>query len=461
MLRLIFIILLSFVVAVGAAWLADNPGRVAMDWHGWRLETTAATFVLLLVLAAGLLFVVFRIGVWLLRDTPFAPERRREARHKKGLAAVHMALTALAAGRLKDAQRQAEHAVRWLGATPLTLTLRAQAAALRRDDHGVHEALVALSSREDGGLLGHKGLLERALIARDLKEARRLVEDAASRDPEAPWVDQASFDIAVRSGDWTEARSHLTALRRHKLVADDAFRRLDGTLAFLEARDADLSGRSNETLRLTQEGLKGDPRLTPAAVLAARAARREDRKSLADSILVDAWKARPHPDLVAAALEGYENETAAVRYRRVTDLVKGLPDDAASRLARAAAAMVAARWQDARADLQAVLKTDPSALAFELMAQVEEGQSADRDAATKWRAEAGNAPGEPRWVCGACGSARDRWAARCPECAAFASHDWRRPGEGPYGRALDPAGGRPLALPPPASAPLPSPGRLS
>lgn len=450
MLRLIFIILLSFVVAVAAAWLADNPGYVAMDWRGWRLETTAAVFMLLMVLAAGLLFVVFRFGVWLLRDTPFAPERRREARHKKGLAAVHMALTALAAGRLRDAQRQAEDAVRWLGATPLTLTLRAQAAELRRDDRGVHEALVALSTREDGGLLGHKGLLERALAARDLKEARRLVEDAAIRDPEAPWVDQASFHIAARSGDWTEARSHLTAMRRHKLVAEETFRRLDGTLAFLEARDADLSGRSGETLRLCQEGLKGDPRLTPAAVLAARAARREDRKSLADSILADAWKARPHPDLIAAALEGFENETAAARYRRVADLVKVLPDDNASRMARAAAAIAAGAWQDARTDLQAVLKTEPSALAFELMAQVEEGQSADRAAAAQWRAEAGNAPGEPRWVCGECGSARDHWVARCPTCSAFASHDWRRPGEGVLGRPLNQAAGPVLALPSPA-----------
>lgn len=432
MLRFIFLILLSFVVAVGAAWLADNPGRVIMDWHGWRLETSAAVFLLLLTMAAALLFAVFRFGMWLLRDTPFAPERRREARQKKGLAAVQLTLTALAAGRVRDAQRQAEEAVRALGASPLTLLLRARAAELRRDDHGLHEALTALLNREDGGLIGHKGLLARALQDRDLKEARRLVEAAAARDPEAPWVDQASFDIAVRGGDWTEARSHLTALKRTKLADEESFRRLDGTLAFLQARDADLSGRSGDTLRLAQEGLKGDPRLTPAAVLAARAARREDQTALADAILADAWKARPHPDLVAAALEGYENETAAARYRRVADLVRALPDAAASRLARAQAAVAAGRWQDARSDLQSVLKTEPSAQAFELMAQVEEGQAADRTAAAKWRAEAGNAPGGPRWVCGDCGSARDRWVARCPSCTAFASHDWRRPGDGPF-----------------------------
>ena len=151
MVRLLFIILLAFLAAVGAAWLADNPGRAVIDWNGWRLETTAAIMALLLLLAVAVLLIVFRLTVWLLRDTPFAPERRRERRQRKGATAVNLALTALAAGRIRDAHRHAEEGMRLLGPTPITLLLRARAAELKRDDHGVHEALVALAGREDGG----------------------------------------------------------------------------------------------------------------------------------------------------------------------------------------------------------------------------------------------------------------------------------------------------------------------
>ncbi len=431
MARMLFIILLAFLAAVGAAWLADNPGRAVIDWNGWRLETTAAIMALLLLLAVAMLLIVFRLTVWLLRDTPFAPERRRERRQRKGAVAVNLALTALAAGRIRDAHRQAEEGMRLLGPTPITLLLRARAAEMKRDDHGVHEALVALAGREDGGLIGYKALLVRALAAKDLKEAKRLLLEAAARDPEAPWVDEASFEIAAREGHWEEARQHLKALRASHLISDADAKRLDGTLAFLIARDADLSGKSSDTLRLAREALRGDPRLTPAAVLAARAARRDGRSAAADDLLAAAWRERPHPDLIAAALEGYENETAAARYRRIVDFVNAAPEAEESRLARAAAAIECGHWQDARRDLAAAIKDTPSSRVFELMAMVEEGQSSDRAAAAGWRDKAAGAPTERRWMCGSCGSARDHWVARCPSCGSFATHDWRRAEEGP------------------------------
>ena len=58
-------ILLWFVIAaaamIGAAWLAERPGTVTAEWHGWRLDTSAGAFLLALVL---LLFL--GISLWLL-----------------------------------------------------------------------------------------------------------------------------------------------------------------------------------------------------------------------------------------------------------------------------------------------------------------------------------------------------------------------------------------------------------
>lgn len=425
--RLLLVMAIAFVAAVAAAWLADHPGQAVIEWEGWRLETSAVVLVAILLVAALVLLVLFRIVVWLFRDTPLAPERRRERRQRKGMEAVNQTLVALAAGHVREAGRRAEEAVKFLGATPLTLMLRAEAASLRGDDMRAHEALTALAEREDAGVMGYRGLAARALKRNDMAELRAALAAAENRDPECNWVRSLRLLLLVREGQWAEARRVLRDLRRGRMATEIAFERQEAALAQAEAVEADLSGNGNEALDLAREALKLDPKLTPAAVLAARLAQGAGRSGLRDGILKDAFAARPHPDIIQAALAGFENETPGVRHRRVVEVTQGAPDHPESLLARGETALAAEYWAEARRDLEAAGKAG-SARAFELLAQLEEAQSGDRDAAAGWRARAQSVADDPHWVCESCGAGRRHWAPRCTSCDAVGSFDWRPAG---------------------------------
>src|SRR5690606_6192052 len=117
--RLLLIMILAFVAAAAAAWLADHPGHAVVDWRDWRLEMSAVTLMLMVVGLTIVTLLLFRLLIWLIRDTPFAPERRRERRQKKGMEAVHEALAAIGGGRGRDAGRLAELALKHPATTPL------------------------------------------------------------------------------------------------------------------------------------------------------------------------------------------------------------------------------------------------------------------------------------------------------------------------------------------------------
>ncbi len=444
--RLLLIITIAFLTAVAAAWLADHPGRAIIEWEGWRIEMTAVVLALLILLLTLVMLALFRLLVWLFRDTPFAPERRRERRQRKGMEAVHKALAALAAARSRDATKFTEEAVKNLGATPLTLMLRADTARLRHDDGSLHEALTALAEREDAGLIGFRGLVSLALDKDDLRDARALAVAAETRDPDSLWVREVSYTLAVQEGRWEEARATLKELRRMRRFEPQVVDRQEAALAQAQAIEADLVGQGNEALELAREALRLDPKLTPAAILAARLANGAGRPGIRDTILKDAWAARPHPDLVAATFRGIENETPGAKLARLLDITAGAPDDDETRIAKAMLLLEAEDWTEARRALEAVAANSGTTRAFELLAILEEAGYHDHEAAARWRTKAKGDDGEASWTCMTCTTQRPHWSALCPACNSLGSMDWQRAADVPQSGLKD----RPFGL-------LPSP----
>lgn len=423
--RFLLLIILAFITAIAAAWLADHPGRAIIEWEGWRVELSAVVLALLILALTLVMLLIFRILIWLFRDTPFAPERRRERRQKKGMEAVHQALAALAAGKARDATRHTEEAIKNLGVTPLTFLLRADAARLRQDEAGLHEALTALAEREEAGLIGYRGLVDLALARNELPEARALVSAAETRDPDSLWVREVGYTLAVREGRFEEARATLRELRRMRSFDPAIVDRQEAALAQAMAIEADLSGQSNEALELAREALRLDPRLTPAALLAARLAHAAGRPGMRDAILKEAWTANPHPDLVTASYRGIENETPGAKLVRLLDITAGNPDHPETRIARGILALEAEDWSEARRELEAAIAEAGSPRAFELMAILEEAESKNTEAAERWRQRALR-EADFTWTCIDCGAERPNWTAVCPSCNSLGSFEWRQ-----------------------------------
>lgn len=403
----------AVVVAVGW-WLAALPGHLSASLAGYTLETSAPVAILALVavvlavhgllrLFGGVIHLPGRVSWWRAR-------RRREG----GDVAVGRALVALAAGEAGPSRREAERARRLLGDTPQTLLLAAEARRLAHQDAAAAEIYTAMSAREDTAFLGLRGLFRQAIAREDWEAAARLAERADAAHPGGTWLRGERYQVAVRLGRWRQA---LALAGPGAPVAD------------LTAAAAEAEANPDAALKLAKRAFKANPDLAPAALAYARRLRAAGRERKAQSVIAQAWRAAPHPELAAFALEPLSGLARLHAAERLTGQSPGHPESAfllareclalgqtaaARRHLEAAreAGMAERRLWLLQADLEAEEKGDTDA-----------GRLAQRDA-LRHAAEAG---ADPVWHCEACGAVVPKWVPACPACHAAGRIRWGGP----------------------------------
>ncbi|MGC1663920.1 MAG: heme biosynthesis HemY N-terminal domain-containing protein, partial [Bradyrhizobium sp.] len=149
MYRIILFLLLIALAAAGAAWVADQPGELALSWNNWRVHATLPVFAL----ALGVVIVDAMIAWSILRALWRLPEKirkaRRERRHARGRHAITQGLLAIGHGDSAAARLHADVARRHAAGDPLTLLLHAQSAQLDGNRDAAREAFHAMATRED------------------------------------------------------------------------------------------------------------------------------------------------------------------------------------------------------------------------------------------------------------------------------------------------------------------------
>jgi len=441
--RLFVLVLALFLVAAAAAWFADHPGRVVLQWQGWRLETSAA----LLMLAAAALMVAAvalnRLWRWLAGGPGAIGAARAEQRRRRGYESLTKGLVAVAAGDPRQARSQARRASSLLAEAPLTRLLAAQAAQLEGDESAARRHFNAMVENPETEFLGLRGLLALATRRGDRETALELARRARELRPDSPWVLDTLFRLEAAEGRWIEAEGTLAQAARRKLVDAAESRRRKALVAYARALKAG-DGDPREALDQALKSHDAAPDFAPATALAARLLSAAGKARKAARLIETGWTRAPHPDLAAAFLKLRPEETAAARlarFRKLAALNSAHPE---SRIAAAELALAAGQWDEARAALEA-LGAAPDARVCRLMAELEERQHGDLAAAREWLGRAALAPPGPAWVCDDCGAASGEWLAHCPACEAFGSLRWAPP-------KAAPAAGR---LAPPESDPAP------
>ena len=98
MIRLVLWFSLVLVVAAVAAWLADNPGAVSIEFQSYAIDTSFAALALMIALAG----LVAGGGVWLYgwlrRDMPIFGSNQVIKRQSRGFKLLNQSLVALSSG---------------------------------------------------------------------------------------------------------------------------------------------------------------------------------------------------------------------------------------------------------------------------------------------------------------------------------------------------------------------------
>lgn len=423
MIRVVIFLVGSAVVAAAAVWIADRPGDVAINWLGYRVETSIG------VLAAALVaFAALAIAIWsLIRGLINLPDllslfmrRRRLAR---GYAAITRGLIAVGAGDPYAARRFAREAHRIVADEPLALLLGAQSAQLAGNRAAAEHMFQLMAAREDTKLIGLHGLFVEAQRRDDAAAARLYAEEAAKAAPSLAWAGGAVLDFRSASGDWVGALEALERNMHHDLVDRSTYRRQRGVL--LTARALSLAESERDAARLMiLEAVKLAPDLVPAVSLAGRLLAEAGEQRRAARLLERAWRANPHPDLAEVYAHLRPGDSARDRLARVEALARLAEGHLESAYAVARTAVDAREFAVARANLAPFLGTPTQHVAM-LMAEIEDLEHGDVGRAREWMAKALNAERDPAWT--ADGVVSDKWLPISPVTGRLDAFQWKVP----------------------------------
>ncbi|WP_119420481.1 heme biosynthesis protein HemY [Desertibaculum subflavum] len=453
MIRLVLAVVVMLALSLAAAWLADRPGRLVLDWSGWRFETSVAAILAVLVVLTVLAALLHRIWLWL-RDRPGALGRFRDrGRRRKGLEALTRGLVAAAAGDTRDAVRLAESAGRLLDEPALKLLLAAQSAQMTGDDVRAERAFNMMLERPDTEFLGRRGLLVLARRRQDLGAALAHARRAHALRPGTAWVLTELIDLEAAAGNFPAAADAAAQAERRGVLPGPEAARLQATALVELARRAEAEGDAKEALRASLRAHELVADFTPAVTLAARLLLARGKRRRATRLLTDAWAAAPHPDIAEAYLD-LEPEAAPERRRvRAQELAALRPDDPESRLLLARAALAAGDLKAARNEIAPLAGEQAEPRVCRLMAEIDEAEYGDAASARDWLRRAANAPIRAAWRCTSCGFATPAWSAFCPACAAFGAVGWSLQAPAAMRPPLVTLGAVPLPLHGPAALP--------
>ncbi|WP_420967783.1 heme biosynthesis protein HemY [Bradyrhizobium sp. B120] len=421
MIRIILFLLLIALAAAGAAWLADQPGDLVLNWGGLRLTSKQPMYLLGLVIVVAMVAGVILRGLW--KIPGHVRRGRRERRHARGRHAITQGLLAIGHGDSSAARAHAEVARRHAGGDPLALLLHAQSAQLDGDRDGAQRAFRAMAERADTRLLGLRGLFIEAQRADDPVAAVMIAEEALKMSPSSSWASHAVLGFCCAKGDWAGALSIIDNNQAAGLIDKATYRRQRGVL--LTARALEFETVDRDLSRASAvEALKLAPTLIPAAVLSAKFESEAHQVRRAMRIVETAWLAQPHPDLADAYSHVRLGDAARQRLVRVETLAAKTPGHIEGALAIARAAIDATEFAKARAALEPFTAAPTQRVAL-LMAELERTEHGDSGRARAWTLRAVRALHDPVWT--ADGYVSDRWRPVSPVTGRLDAFQWQTP----------------------------------
>lgn len=424
-----FMIKTAALVAAGV-WLAMRPGFVDLSFLEYDIHMQMGAALLSVYVALLILLFLHRIYI-ALSDIPKAWRRYHERkRYTKGLQAVSLGLSAVAAGDAKIASYQAYRARHLLPEDKgMSLFLDAQAARLRGDTDAARGHFQQLVDNRDTAFLGLRGLMLTAMEEGDIEKALTLSRDALRLHPKQPWVLLLVYQLTIRTRQWGEAEKILKQAQKVKAIAYDKAQADHVALYLQQADEAHYRGEQQNAIRFAKKAQSMAPDFIPAALRLAKLYREEGHRRAAVKVVEACWRVHPHPELVSVwdSLSPDKKSTdMAARLRWFERLVALKPDSIESQLAAARVAMEDGMWGEARQYLAMAEKLQPNARLYRLWAKFAERQHQPEES-RHWLEKATEAKPDKVWVCRETGRIYDHWSAVAEPHGAFNSIVWEDP----------------------------------
>lgn len=428
MIRALWFAIQIAIVVYAFMWVAERPGTFEMAWMGYEIDAHIGVLFGCILILLLFTMVFYRMALKLMRLPQVLRAKHDKRKDEKGLQALTLGLSAVAAGDAKLAHYQSYRAKKLLSEQQgLSILLEAQSARLNGDEEGANKAFRRLLENKDTAFLGLRGLLLDALHNHKTDDAEMIARKALTMYPKQPWLLHMVFDLEIRKKDWGKAEEILKKARKVKAFPPAE---CDGMQAALEMQHAENSSDPQIKIKHYKAALKAAPAFVPASIALARKYLDLRQKRKARNVIEKAWKLAPHPELAALWVDVSPYKTGkdsvAKRFKHWEKLVSLNPAHYESQLAAANAAIRDGLWDKARQYLDAAEKIDQTARLYQLYAHLEEAIG-NQDAAYDMLEKAASQKADKVWVCVQSGHVYDNWHAVAPPHGSFNTIIWDNP----------------------------------
>jgi HemY protein len=426
-LRIAIFLVITAAIVAAEIWLANSPGSVTVHWRDYRIDTSFAVILHVVLFVTVVVAVLYRLWGGIKR----APEQLRMwgqlRRQRRGYDALSQGLIAAAAGDAPGALRHAKKASALLDSPPIAKVLTAQAAELSGDTESARGTYQELADDPQTALLGLRGLLAQARARGNLREALRLADEAYRLRPDAEGLLTQRLELQIAAASWGDAEATVREAVKRKEISAEEGNRQRAAMLFAEAQFADQAGDKERAQKQAEAAVKLNPNFVAAVAKTAELLDAAGRKRRATRLLEQSWALGPHPTL-AAAYRALEPEIDAIaQLKRIARLVENAPEDWQSHIALAEAALAAKLWGEARAHLGKAEAIALTPKLCRLMADLESGEYNEQEKAGAWLARTAEAMPDDAWLCGECGAEAEIWTVCCAHCGGFNTLKWGPP----------------------------------
>ncbi len=415
MLRSLWLLLKIGVVIAFVIWVAERPGSITIDWLEYKATFQVGFFIIAMLLVVVLGIVIFSI-IKATLDLPQNLARYRDITGKdKGLKALTIGLSAVAAGDAKAASYQAQRAKHFLKESDaLTCLLEAQAARLDGREMDAANAFMGLLEDKNSEFLGIRGLLQSALDCGDDAGALELAHRALKLHPRQAWLLQIAYDLEIKAHNWDGARKILYRLEKSGAITPDKANSDRVAMLLLQADKETQEGDQAAAYRNLIKAYNIDKNFVPTISRLGNIYLARGKRKKAVSIIENAWKANPHPDFTElwgrAAPPARDNDPMAY-VRWFEKLAEFVPSSVEGLQALANVLISEGLWGEARKKLEKAQEIRPNVNLYRIWARLEERATHDDSAVCAWLEKAADAPRERVWICSETGRIYEQWSA--------------------------------------------------
>jgi HemY protein len=425
MIRLIASLIVIIAISWFAVWLAATPGLAVIEWHGYRLETSAAFFFLVFLFAATAVFTLFRSLIVIALFPRSLRSRRKLKAYETGLQTLTDAISAVAMQDVSRARRKLRLTQKYLPEQhPALLMVEAQLARLEKDDSALEKVWLQLSSNKNTRYYALGKMFESARASLDYPRALSLAEEAVRMVPGSEWALKGQIDLYGFLGRWQEALQAIKKAQKEKVLTQEGTDHLQAVIYYQQANRLIHSDETEPAIALLYESLKHDPAFLPAHLLLAQSYINQKAEAKAIKALGKAWDHAPHPQLAELFLQIHSTLSPKEKLKQVEKFAKRNANHRESYLLIAETAIHAGDLATAQTQLKQAMAQKTTPRVCRLMALLEEKQTNNAEAVNQWLERAIAAAPDPQWICQHCGHTQQGWTYHCAHCDQFNSLTW-------------------------------------